>query len=232
MPERRYRDDEVRRILELATRPESEALARPESTADGLTLAEIRGIAAEVGVAPEAVNSAALALDDDARAPARRSFGLPIEVRRTIPLPRALTDREWERLVAELRATFGARGRLLAHGALREWTNGNLHACVEPEGDHWRLRLGTVKGDAPGWNALGAAGLVSAGALTVVGVLAGGGLGAFVAPAILGSAGTVAVVANLVRLPRWAGLRRRQMEHIEARVRAMMDDGATGALPP
>lgn len=232
MPERRYRDDEVRKILELATRPESEALARPESTADGLTLSEIRTIAAEVGVAPEAVDSAALALDDDARAPARRSFGIPIEVSRTIPLPRALTDSEWERLVAELRTTFRARGMLAAHGGLREWSNGNLHACVEPAGDGWRLRLGTLKGDAPGWNTLGAAWLVGSVALAVFGGLSGGGLGAFVAPALIGSAGVAALVANLVRLPRWASLRQRQMEHIEARVRTMMDDGAKGVLPP
>ncbi|CAN5827239.1 hypothetical protein BH23GEM5_BH23GEM5_23600 [soil metagenome] len=148
MTERRYDDSEIRKILELATRPEAVG-PHPETGADGLTLLDIQSIALEVGIAPEAVSRAATTLDVSAT-PARKSWGMPIEVARTVPLRRALTDHEWDQLVAELRATFRARGRVMVQGGLREWANGNLHACVEPTDDGYRLRLGTIKGNAAG----------------------------------------------------------------------------------
>ena len=228
MTERRYGDGEVRKILELATRPEA-ARPRPESAVDGLTLSDIQGIAWKVGIAPEAVSRAATTLDA-AATPTRKSWGMPVEVCRTVPLRRALTDHEWDQLVAELRATFGARGKVIVQGGLKEWANGNLHACVEPTGNGYRLRLGTIKGNAAGMNALGATG-VAAGALVIgAGVLSGGSLEAVFGPILLATSGVGAVLANLVRLPRWAQQRERQMEHIEARIRTIMADPEQGEL--
>ena len=73
---------------------------------------------------------------------------MPIAVGRTLPLPRPLTDREWGMLVTDLRETFGATGRVGEDGNARYWRNGNLHAFVEPAEGGYRLRLGTVKGNA------------------------------------------------------------------------------------
>jgi hypothetical protein len=68
-------------------------------------------IGREVGLEPAAVAEAATALDMRTLMwPRRRSLGMPIEVGGTVVLPRPMADSERERLVAELRATFGARG--------------------------------------------------------------------------------------------------------------------------
>jgi hypothetical protein len=235
MSERRYTEKEVRRIIELATNDEK---ARPASLArrSGLTLAEIRSIGIEVGLDPVSVENAAARLDALPPRPLRRSLGQPIETGRIVPLPRALTDREWAQLVGELRTTFAAQGKVAVHGEMREWWNGNLRATVEPAGEGYRLRLGTVKGDAQGVNALGVTGL-AASALSYASLLASGELAsAFVVPILFAAGGVGAFVANLVRLPRWARERTEQMEHIARRVQAMM--GAAGAqeagstLPP
>ena len=235
MPERRYSDDEVQKILELAT--QADAVGPHGSTpADGLTLADIQSIAIEVGVAPDAVARAAESLDTAPAMQTRMHWGMPIGVGRTVPLPRAPTDHEWDQLVAELRATFGARGRVIAQGSLREWAIGNLHALVEPSGDGYRLRLGTVKSDATGINALGAAGAAAGGLLFALVALTGTAGDVGHAPAMLLASGAGAFLANLVRLPPWARRRERQMAHIEARVREIMSASAPArveaGLPP
>lgn len=219
MTERRYKEAEVRRILEGATRaPERASSAAP----DGLTLQEIQSIGMEVGVNPDAVSRAAAALDTAALRPQRRSLGMPIEVAHTVHLPRNLTDREWEQLVGELRATFRALGQIREYGTVREWWNGNLHASVEPAEQGYRLRLGTIKGDASGWNALGI-GSILMGALMFGSTMASGDVeGAIFVTSIFGGGGAGAILANVVRLPSWRAQRKQQMQHIAARVAAML----------
>ncbi|HEX6309773.1 MAG TPA: hypothetical protein VFZ69_16485 [Longimicrobiales bacterium] len=107
MKDRRYREGEVRRIFELATRQPAPSPPAAGS-ADGLTLADVQSIGLEVGLAPEVIAQAAAALDASPATP-RRSWGMPVELGRVVPLPRAMTDHEWDQLVAELRTTF--RGR-------------------------------------------------------------------------------------------------------------------------
>jgi hypothetical protein len=215
MSDRSYDDAEVRKILELATTQQS--IRRPTRTAEGMSLAELQSIGEEVGVDPAAIARAAAALDAGALARPRTSLGQPIEVGHVVPLTRMPTDVEWERLVAELRTTFRARGRTAVHGGLREWTNGNLHACIEPVAHGHRLRRGTVKGDARALNALGATGLIAGATVAASMLLAGEVQGALVVPAIFGTAGMGAFLANMLRLPRWARQRDRQMQHIAAR---------------
>jgi hypothetical protein len=229
MSERRYTDAEVRRIMELAT---SQALVRPRpKPAEGLSLADAQSIGSEVGVDAVAIARAAATLDAGLAAPPRRSLGMPVEVGRVVPLPRAPTDGEWDQLVAELRTTFQAPGRTSVQGGIREWRNGNLLASVEPGSSGYRLRLRTVKGDARSVNALGATGLL-AGAAVFVSMIASGELaGAAVVPAIFGTAGVSAFLANMIRLPRWADRRADQMEHIMDRAHAIVADGVD-ELPP
>lgn len=156
---------------------------------------------------------------------------MPIEVGHTVLLPRALTDHEWDQLVAELRATFRARGKVIAQGGLREWANGNLHACVEPTESGYRLRMGTVKGDAGGINALGAMGVLMAAAVFGSTTLIGGGSDTLFAPLVLGGSGVGAFLTNLVRLPRWAQQRQQQMRHIGTRIGTIMADPSKAAAP-
>jgi len=222
MSARRYGDDEVREIFKLASRRDGGVMPVP-SSAVGLKLDELQDIGREVGLAPTVVAEAAAALEGRrSTSPRRRSLGMPIEVGHTITLPRPLTDSEWEHLVAELRTTFGAKGRVATQGGLREWVNGNLHACVEPAEVGYRLRLGTFKSDAATLNALGATGVVT-GAIAFGALLMSGSLQeAVFVPWMISASGVAAVFANMVRLPRWRKQRQEQMNHVAATVGAIM----------
>lgn len=219
---RRYGDDEVAAIFQAAAKdggPAGRALPSPA----GLTLAELQAIGGEVGIAPARIAEAAAALDVRGGATARRtSLGLPLSVGRTVELPRAPTDREWEMLVSQLRETFGAHGRDRSEGGLRAWRNGNLHAYVEPTEEGHRLRLGTLKGDGVALERLGLLGLVMAVVMTVVVLAMGEGLDDAVIGGMLALFGVVALGSNALRLPRWAREREQQMEQIAARARALI----------
>lgn len=228
MSERRYRDDEVREIFELATQDQRS----PDSSAgDGLTLSELQEIGRDVGLSPERIARAAAALDRPTEEEPRRSLlGAPIAVSRSVALPRPPTDREWEVLLAELRETFQARGKTESVGDSRHWRNGNLHAFVEPTEEGYRLRLGTLKGgaEALGWLSLG--GLLVGIVLFVISAVAGVTTGVE-SPLVLAAMGALGLGANAVRLRPWARTRERQMEYIAARALELVGDGdGSGAL--
>jgi hypothetical protein len=187
-----------------------------------MTLAELQEIGTQVGIPAEAVADAARSLD---RPPAfQRTLGLPLTVSRTVALPRDLTDLEWERLVGELRETFRARGKVQQLGRLRQWTNGNLHALVEPTADGFRLRLGSTKGDARQLMLGGGMILTFAALVAVLGFLGiGGEPEKFIRLlSILGPTGVGVFAAGAIRVPGWARTRREQMDALAARVEAMV----------
>ena len=147
MGERQYNDEEVAAIFERASQTEHAAL--PASTQGrGLTVAALQEIGREVGISPESISLAARSLDQAGRSASRRFMGLTIGVGRTVEFDQPLSESDWERLVADLRTTFEARGALKYDGPFRQWTNGNLQALVEPTPNGHRLRLQTVKGDS------------------------------------------------------------------------------------
>ncbi len=225
MSERQYSDEEVAAIFQRAS--EAEHTARPvpaEST--GLTLAASQEIGREVGISPESISLAARSLDQAGR-PAQRSFlGLPIGVGRTVEFDHPLSDSDWERLVADLRTTFEARGSVRYDGPFRQWTNGNLQALLEPTPTGHRLRLQTVKGDSRALMTVGALALGGATATVIAVAMAGG----------LGNAGTVTgtgfmalmglgmFAAGALRVSGWARRRRAQFEGVIARL--------AGSAPP
>lgn len=224
--ERRYREDEVAQIFEAAASARREAASNALAPAEGMTLAELQAIGDEVGLAPERIAEAAAALDLRRDALRRTDLGMPVTLRRTIDLPRAPTDREWEMLVAELRETFNAKGRVGSRGGVREWTNGNLHAYVEPTATGHRLRLGTTKGDAVPFNRLGAMSLVVALVSFVLLFLAGELPAESMIPLIFAAMGSGALAYNALRLPSWALEREEQMELVAGRARVLL-----GAAP-
>jgi hypothetical protein len=221
MTDRHYDDDEVAAIFRAAAEgaEQSEQRALPGRSAEGLTLADLQSIAREVGIAPDAVERAALSLDRPRAEPvSRRLLGLPIGVGRTIELDRRLTDAEWELLVVELREVFGARGTMRAQGSLREWRNGNLHAYLEPTPTGSRLRLGTTKGSA-GASILAGSGALVTSAVVGLQAAANGTLGtAGLALAALATLGVALLARGTLSLPRWARLRGQQMDGIVERL--------------
>jgi len=222
--ERRYRDDEVAEIFEAASLPE---VSRPGAqSAEGLTLTELQAIGREVGISPERIAEAASSLArTQPSIPRRTELGMPLSAGHVIDLPRALTDREWALVVADLRETFGARGKESSQGETRQWTNSNLHAFVEPTRTGYRLRLGTVKGDGMALNRMGGFAIVM-GLVTGYAPLLSGHSLALPGMVALGGIGVGAIAYNALRLPRWARLREQQMKEVAERTRALL-----GAAP-
>src|SRR5438876_6843007 len=232
MAERRYNDKEIAAIFRAA----AEAQQNPPHDVprdEGLTLADLQAVGGEVSIPSEAVARAAQALDLRLDAKSRTFLGLPIGVARTVNLNRRLTDEEWERLVVQLREVFNARGRTRSDGSLRQWTNGNLQVLLEPTDTGHRLRFGTVHGAA---RASIGAGIFVLGITATVAIASA--LGGYFGEALPGMAlpffaGVAMIVSGAVRLPRWARLRKRQMEALAAKV--VVPPGSStppAALPP
>ena len=223
MADRRYTDAETAAIFKAAAELQQAALTRPEgaagpsSSADGMTLAQLQEIGREVGIPSDLVARAANGLDRRGRASVRRFLGLPIGVGRTVPLQRPLTDDEWERLVVDLRETFDARGRLRTDGRLRQWTNGNLQALLEPTRSGHQLRLKTLKSDAYALMA-GGMGMVGWGGLLFTLLSLRGHAHHPAGVLMISVIGLAMAVMGALRVPGWAKLRQRQMEEIAARV--------------
>lgn len=213
MTDRRYDDDEVAEIFQKAAEgPQS--LPRQAARDEGMSLAELQDIGREVGISPEAVESAARSLEVRPRGGIRSFLGLPIGVARTIALDRRLSEAEWERLVVELREVFRARGAVSSNGSFRQWTNGNLQALLEPVANGHRLRLTTTRGASVFSMRIGSV-MLGLGGITAIAAAISGNLGGSLpGVAILSLFGIGAIANGALRLPGWARLRARQMDAI------------------
>ncbi|MCC6317348.1 MAG: hypothetical protein IT361_06600 [Gemmatimonadaceae bacterium] len=122
------------------------------------------------------------------------------------------------------------RSTLRRDGAFRQWTNGDLHARLEPTETGHRLRSSTRKGEGPVLLRLGAAAFalstMMAAAMPVAPGWATIGLTAF--SGVVGLAG-LSVLA--LRLPRWARVRAAQMEQIGVRFAALTEQRSLPAHP-
>jgi len=226
MTERRYDEEEVREIFSLATTGSARDASLP-SESGGLTLDELQRIGQEAGIEPTRVAQAAERLDARGRvAPVRRSFGLPVGVARVIDLPRAPTDREWERLISEFRTTFGTQGHAKTSGGLREWSQGNLVISIEPTEHGEQLRLSTLKDDGIVFNGFAALMGVMSVIFSAVVTAAGKPGKALVVAGMFGGMALAAFGANLIRLPRWARERERQMEAIAEHAVKLLSDSS------
>lgn len=220
MSERRFNEQEVAEIIERATQSPGGAL-RQAAASEGMTLAQLKEIGREVGIAPDALERAARSIDLADRRTDRRLLGLPVGVGLTADLGRKLSDEEWQRLVVDLRETFDARGRVREEGSFRQWTNGNLQVLVEPTADGNQVRMRTFKQDAQLFIGMGLAlvalGIVAFGAKFVAGGEVPSLLSRFLPLVFIG---TGLAAYGALRLPLWARERRAQMESIVARLRS------------
>ena len=217
MSEPRFSEEEVAAILKAAAEAQySDNPLLPSS--GGLTLSELQAIGREVGISPEMIQKSAHQLKQ-VRPPTRKLLGLPLGVAQTVEFDRRLTDREWELIVADLRETFEAKGVVRQQGSLRQWTNGNLQALLEPTPTGQRLRMRTVKGNAPGLIGAGIVVFTAATAALVTafatGVTHDTGLMASILTSMTGGAGMFGMSAG--RLPGWARRRQQQMDQIAER---------------
>lgn len=221
--ERRYSDEEVAEIIGRAAAPAESEQAL--SSDRGLTLTELQAIGREVGIGPAQVAAAAREIDGRGTPlAARRSLGMPISAGLSVPLPRAPTDHEWERLLGDIRQTFGAHGKTDTSGSARLWRNGNLRVYCEPAGDGHRLRFVTRKSDATSYNLLGVGALLL-GLLMMVFALLGTG-GELLGALLITLMGAAALGRNVLMLPRWAAEREEQFETLGARAQEMLSGPA------
>ncbi len=221
MTERRFNESEVAAIFERAaeTPRGGPGGAAPS---EGMTLAELQDIGREVGIPAESIALAAQSLERVSVRPTRTFLGLPLSAERTVDLGRRISDEEWERFVVELRETFNAPGSVRSYGSLRQWTNGNLQALLEPTDTGHRIRLRTVKGEAVGMMVAGLGMLSLSSVALVIATLQGdlGDAGLVAAMGSLGIAGLGMFGSSAFRLPRWARTRQRQMDELAARLAA------------
>lgn len=233
--ERRYDDDEVRRIFRMAT--EAGDSQGSDSTSGGsgtgMTLAELQAIALEAGIEPEQVARVAARLDAVPAPPPVRQFGVPISAGHSVDLPSPLTDTEWDRLVVQLRDTFHARGRASREGSLRSWTNGNLQVLMEPAARGYRLRMRSVSSDLRGRLGAGA-GLIAMGSVGVLVMMlkdALGDAGPLGGLLVVGALGVTFLVSGIFGASRWTALRNSQFRDIGATALRMVSERPSPPLP-
>ena len=91
------------------------------SGSTGMTLRELKQIAGEADISEVAIERAVSKLDTPAPVPVsmQKHLGQTIGARRSVDLPRLLTQEEWHELVVDLRQTFDAKGKLSDEGPLR-----------------------------------------------------------------------------------------------------------------
>lgn len=219
MTKRRFNENEVAAIFERATEAQQTG-HRQLPSGEGMTLAELQEIGREVGISPDLISQAAQVIEQGGQPTSRSFLGLPLAVGRTIEFDRRLSEEEWERLVVDLRETFDARGVVRHEGSLRSWSNGNLQALLEPTETGHRIRLRTVKGDARGMM-IGGLGMFGAATAALVAAAVQGGLGdagMVSGLGVLATMGAGMFGVSALRLPRWARIRRRQMEEVAGRL--------------
>ncbi len=224
--ERRFNEDEVAEILQQAASPEASGSRPAGGDRDGMTLAELEEIGAEVGIEPARIAAAAGALANRGSVPERRRLlGVPRSVSRTVVIPRPLDDDEWARLVVDLRETFGAQGQLRQHGTLRSWRNSNLQVHVEPDAERYRVRMRTFKGDAGIRIGVGLGLVFTSVVLVLSNVFGGAEWDNLIIGAGLGIGGLVQISSTRARLKQWAADRAAQMEGLAQRIPLLLKRG-------
>jgi hypothetical protein len=219
MSERRFNEEEVAAIFRQASEAQNETSEGLLPSGEGLTVSELAEIGRQVGISSDQITQAAQLIERGGNATSRQFLGFPIGVGQTVDLGRKLSDEEWERLVVDLRETFHARGTIRKDGSLRQWTNGNLQALVEPTETGDRVRLRTTKGDARSAMALGLGmfGVSTAGLIAEAATASGGNLTLL---AMFAAMGIGMFGFGALRLPSWARERTRQMSVLAGRLAA------------
>ena len=223
--DRRYDEQEIAEILERATTSEATLPSEPATVREGLTLAQLQEIGSEVGIAPASIADAARAISGRELAAATKTFlGTPRSVSRIVPIDRALNDDEWTRLVVDLRETFDAFGKVKIQGPLRSWTNGNLQVLVEPDGDRYRVRMRTHKGNVTPLAAMSVAFICLAVISLLQTLVDEAGFRGLLLAAMFGVAGVGQLGYIRATLPGWAIERAAQMEGLAERIPLLLKD--------
>ncbi len=137
---RLYSDTEISAVLKRAAE-----LQGPTDTS-GLTLAELEQIAAEVGIDPAFVKTAATELEEGRTDTGFHFWGGPLTVDLERIVEGEVSEAKWEEAVAEIRRVFETAGETGKVGRTLEWTHCNetgerMHVTVTPMSGQTRIRI-------------------------------------------------------------------------------------------
>ena len=142
---RLYSGTEISAVLKRAAE-----LHRDQGPTDtsGLTLAELEQIAAEVGIDPAFVKTAATELEEDRTDTEFHFWGGPLSVDLERIVEGEVSEAKWEEIVMEIRRIFGAAGKTGQLGRSLEWIHGDqtgerAHVTLTPMGGQTRIRIFT-----------------------------------------------------------------------------------------
>jgi hypothetical protein len=163
--ERTYTDDEFARIFEKA----AELAGSPRSISrieNGLTMEEIKSIAAEAGLDPDLVGRAVRLVSHERRPSlVQRIIGGPFRVRRDFSLLGELTDERAQRLLTSARSAMQTRGEGDGDAAGVSWSTKEFsHVFVSAYGEGAETRVQVAVDNRPALLIpiiLGTAGLVA-----------------------------------------------------------------------
>jgi hypothetical protein len=117
---RLYDDKEIGALIQRATEIQKEA---NDAQAHGLSLDEIEHIAAELGIDPEHLQTAAAELENRMDSDQPPGFwGGPFHLDKKRVVEGAMTEAQWEEIVMGLRRLTGTPGKTSAFGKTQEWT--------------------------------------------------------------------------------------------------------------
>lgn len=225
MTERRYNEEQFAEILRRATEMQARLPARTgESTAGepkpatGMSLAEIRAIASEVGIDPELVSRAALQVTDQPRA----LSGTKDKWVLSHATGGELTEDDRSRVLRAIRDASGSHGRAEMVGQSLEWYSDTSDAArvlvtLDPVDDRNELRVSVDASPVA---------VLSHLFPTLVGGLAAVAIGANLEPGILPGVGIVATLGGsgfAVGRQIWKRLRRGIVDRSQRILSAAVD---------
>ncbi|MBT8401981.1 MAG: hypothetical protein KJO98_16015 [Rhodothermia bacterium] len=230
-PKRRYSETEIKEIFSRASEHQRGA---DHGSKTGLTLSELQEIGREVGISADAVAEAAASIEPATEIAAKTYLGFPVTVARTVQLPEAPSNEEWDEIVVDLRRTFDASGEVLQEGSLRQWRNGNLKALIEPSDTGSRLRLQSfhemARNQLIGGLVFAVMNLAFIGAVVLAGKF---GVNENTVLLSLMAAGGVGVFGHAAyRLRSWVATRGKEMEGVATRALARIrSSGSPESIP-
>ena len=201
MTERRYDDEEAAQIF-LRAMERSEAGAGSLAVgAEGLSLAQLKQIAGEVGIDAVAVEAVARELDMEAQVRPVPLLGTPVAPQYEVVIDGEITSDAYPELIAAIRQVMGRRGVTDTPFGVLEWrardANGGRYVSVQSKDGQTRLRVFGNFRDAT-WTHL--SGVGSAGGLAALLTLKSTGLAALLG---LGVAPIVAAAAVIPGVLAW-----------------------------
>lgn len=148
-PRRRYTEEEFALILQKASEMQVPREGKAPSRFPGLTLEEMRSIASEAGIDPEAVTRAASLLGtlewDEKTGSAATIFGGPSKYHLDCEIPGRLPPEELGRVLAEVRRIWEHQGEVTEELGGFQWrTVGQLSALtvnITPRGDSTAIQI-------------------------------------------------------------------------------------------